>query len=921
MRAGILKTLLSTAPVLLALLAAPSALAYKAGQGADDEPAGIVEYANVAAYLADSGRNEHRFVKIGTRTFSRPELETFHSSTGLTDANLIASYANVAAYLADTGRAGRFSAEINGKVYLVTALEAANNAGTLADASLPDPLEPRFATTAVGDNAEATAYDATAVGESARASGGQSTAVGQFARAFGGNSTAVGDHARAYSSDSVAVGQYSHASGHGATAVGRLADSYGAGATSLGRSAVALGERTTALGRGAIAANFDADQYDRDAVPERGGVGTLIKCAHDPSYGIQYFTTECNQYMTAGERADARLAQDNAAGETFRQGIRTRLQGRLTALSTSSATAVGTYARALNTRATAVGQYAQATGERSTALGQASDAAGDRSTALGNLAWATGRHASAVGQYAEAHGENTVALGRKAVAGGVSAGWIYTGVGEYLADSDRTTRGDNVVIGGKVYAVTALEAVSGLSRTNLPTPVAAMSGGVAVGADSRAAGQDSIAFGRGASATAANAIAIGAGVAASAENQIVIGGSNHAYRLPGIAAAPQSVSPENVNPDVITVDRNGQLSADGGTLHGLVGKADAGPSRNGNAYARLNSIQQILDRASDDTYEAIGQINVMATIDDATRFFDADTDGDGLVDTGGDGGRVQNIVREVDQGNEDRVTVAKIRTGSGADRTIVTLKGATNEQITALVALLTDTRLSTEPVMDANGDPVGTTMTEFLTLDEGKGQPLKASERLAYLFQALYGAPYGVTGVADAATDSESPHAASIAGRLDSIDGFIPRGTDGTLQTAPVTEAEETPGGVERKIVVQDVYQDGDTRRVRLRTLDFSQLAGADQRLNALDRRVGELDARLDKTTAMASALTALPNVVPHGGRFFLGVGAGQYGGESALAIGMSARVGEMNNVFVNAGVAASSGASAAGRAGVGFVW
>ena len=918
MRAGILKTLLSTAPVLLVLLAAPSVLAYKAGQGADDEPAGIVEYANVAAYLADSGRNEHRFVKIGTRTFSRPELETFHSSTGLTDANLIASYANVAAYLADTGRAGRFSAEINGKVYLVTALEAANNAGTLADASLPNPLEPSFATTAVGDNAEATAYDATAVGESARASGGQSTAVGQFARAFGGDSTAVGDHARAYSSDSVAVGQYSHASGYGATAVGQSADSYGAGATSLGRSAVALGERTTALGRGAIAANFDADQYDRDAVPERGGVGTLIKCAHDPSYSIQYFTTECNQYMTAGERADARLAQDNAAGETFRQGIRTRLQGRLTALSTSSATAVGTYARALNTRATAVGQYAQATGERSTAFGQASDAAGDRSTALGNLAWATGRHASAVGQYAEAHGENTVALGRKAVAGGVSAGWIYTGVGEYLADSDRTTRGDNVVIGGKVYAVTALEAVSGLSRTNLPTPVAATSGGVAVGADSRAAGQDSIAFGRGASATAANAIAIGAGVAVSEANQIVIGGSNHAYHLPGVAATSTS----GVDPDVITVDRDGQLSADGGALRRLVGKGDDGASRGltASAHARIRFAQDILDDASDETYRAaLAGRNVIGTIKDATRSFNTDMDDDGEVDDTGDGRRVLRIVDEVDQG--DRVNIAKIRTGSGADRTVVTLKGATNEQIVALVALLTDTRLSTERVVDANGDPVGTTMTEFLTLDEEKGQPLKASERLAYLFQALYGAPYGATGVADAATDSESPHAASIAGRLDSIDGFIPRGTDGTLETAPVTEAEETPGGVERKIVVQDVYQDGDTRRVRLRTLDFSQLAGADQRLNALDRRVGELDARLDKTTAMASALTALPNVVPHSGRFFLGVGAGQYGGESALAIGMSARVGGMNNVFVNAGVAASSGASAAGRAGVGFVW
>ena len=906
----------SLGALIFLLFLAPPALAYKAGTGADDTPTGIAEYADVAAYLADSNRNEHRNVKIGTRTFARHELETFHSNTGLTNSNLIASYANVAAYLADAGRAGRLYAEINGNVYRVVALEAANNAGTLSDTSLPNPFEPHFATTAVGNYAKATAYDATAVGESADATGAQSTAVGQVAGAFGSRSTSVGDHARAYSHRSVAVGMYSHASGVGATSVGQHASTLGAGATSLGRSAVALGERTMALGRGALAANLDADQYLGDAVSESGYIGLLIECAHDPTIdSVQRFASECDQYLTAGERGDARLAQDDAAGEAFRQGIRTRLQGRLTALSTSRATAVGTYARALNRRTVAVGDYAQATGEQGTALGSASDASGERSTAVGNLAWATGKYGTAVGQFAEAHGENTIALGRYAEAGGVSAGWIYTSVAEYLADSARTTRGDNVIIGGKVYAVSALEAVSGLSRSNLPTPVAATSGGVAVGVDSRAAGQDSIAFGRGASATGANAIAIGAGVAASAANQVVIGGSGHAYRLPGVAAA------QTVNPEVLTVNPDGELSADGGNLHGLVGVATDTASRDGNAYARIRSVQETLDTASSAEFAAIGRANVIQTVTDATRSLDADADDDGEVDATGDGRRIREIVDQVDRGVQDRVAVAKIRTGSGADRTVVTLKGATNEQITALVALLTDTRLSTAPALDESGDPVGTTMTEFLALDETKGQPLSAKERFAYLFQALYGVPYGATGVAAAATDSDAPHAASIAGRLDSIDGFIPRGSDGVLEKAPVTEAEETPDDVERKIVVQDVYRDGDARRVRLRTLDFSQLAGADQRLNALDRRVGELDTRLDKTTAMASALTALPNIVPHSGRFFLGVGAGQYGGESALAIGMSARVGDMNNVFVNAGVAASSGASAAGRAGVGFVW
>ncbi len=908
----------SLGALIFLLFLAPPALAYKAGTGADDEPAGVPEYADAAAYLADSDRTDHGAVKIGAHAFPVWQLEQFHSNTGLTNSNLIASYANVAAYLADAGRAGRLYAGINGKVYDTNALELANNAGTLADGSLPDPVIPGYATTAVGEDARATAYDATAVGSGARASGVHSTAVGQFAGAFGSRSTSVGDHARTYDGNSIAMGMYSHTSGDGATAVGQHASSAGSGATSLGKDATALGERTTALGRWALAANLDADQYLGDAV-SGGDVGSLIECARDTRWGmgggIQAFTDACDEFLTAGERTDARLAQDDAAGEAFRQSIRTRLQGRLTALSTSRATAVGTYARALNTRATAVGYYAQATGGRSTALGSASDASGERSTALGTAAWATGRYAIAIGEHADAHGENTVALGRNAKAGGVSAGWLYTSVAEYLADSARTTRGDNVVIGGKVYAVSALEAVSGLSRSNLPTPVAATSGGVAVGAGSRAAGQDSIAFGRGASATGANAIAIGAGVAASAANQVVIGGSGHAYRLPGVAAA------QTANPEVLTVNPDGELSADGGNLHGLVGVATDTASRDGNAYARIRSVQETLDTASSAEFAAIGRANVIQTVTDATRSLDADADDDGEVDATGDGRRIREIVDQVDRGVQDRVAIAKIRTGSGADRTVVTLKGATNEQITALVALLTDTRLSIAPALDESGDPVGTTMTEFLALDETKGQPLSAKERFAYLFQALYGVPYGATGVAAAATDSDAPHAASIAGRLDSIDGFIPRGSDGALEKAPVTEAEETPDDVERKIVVQDVYQDGDARRVRLRTLDFSQLAGADRRLNALDRRVGELDTRLDKTTAMASALTALPNIVPHSGRFFLGVGAGQYGGESALAIGMSARVGDMNNVFVNAGIAASSGASAAGRAGVGFVW
>ena len=900
------------------------AWAYKAGEGADDRPADIPEYADVAAYLADPDRTDHLYVKIGQHTLRAYQVEAFHGSTGLTDANLIRSYANVAAYLADTGRTGRLYAEIGGDVFLVTVLEAANNAGTLADGSLPNPVDARFRTTAVGDGARAQNYDATAIGQSARATGRQSTAVGQNSGASGVNSVAVGDHSRAYGDRSVVLGTGSRAYGDHTTALGETAIGYGASATALGRRTIALGEWTTALGRGAFVANLDADQELGDVVSESDGVGGLINCAHNPDLDAQYFVVDCDEYLTAGERGDSRLARDDATGQAFRQTVRQRLQGRLTTLSTSRATAVGTWARALKRGATAVGYYSQATGESSTALGSASDAAGERSTALGAAAWATGRYSTAVGQWAEAHGENTIALGRNSKAGGVSSGWIYTSVQEYLDDSDRTTRGTNVIIGGKVYSVNALEAVSGLDRTNLPAPVAATSGGVAVGADAAAAGEDSVALGKGASATGAKGIAIGAGAAAGA-NEVVIGSAGHTtYRMPGLAASPTLTDVQ----EVLIVDGDGDLSADGGTLDRRLGRTDDSDDRDGSAYARIKSLQKVYDDVSNAEFRtALAGANVIDTVEDATRGFDVDIDGDGEVDVNEDGRRVRRIIEQADRGDTDLVQTTRIRTGEGEDRTVVTLKGASNEQITALVALLTNRRLSTDPALDESGNPVGTTMDEFLALDEDKGAPLSTNERLAYLFQAMYGRPYGETGVADTATDSDAPHADSIAGRIDSIDELMFREADGTLEEAPVTEAG-TPSGVQRRVVVQDVYQDNGTSRVRLRTLDLGRLSGMDRRVDALDRRVdgldlrvGELGARLDKATAMSSALTALPNVVPNGGRFYLGAGAGHYRGQQAVAVGMSARVGARNNVFLNAGAATAGGGSVSARAGVGFVW
>ncbi len=161
--------------------------------------------------------------------------------------------------------------------------------------------------------------------------------------------------------------------------------------------------------------------------------------------------------------------------------------------------------------------------------------------------------------------------------------------------------------------------------------------------------------------------------------------------------------------------------------------------------------------------------------------------------------------------------------------------------------------------------------------------------------------------------------AAVLSSEVTSLNRDLGTRTDASdYEKAPaIGSGPEAPETAEqRRVVVQDTNRDGS---VRLRTLDFGDLTGMDRRLAGVEQRMTSLSDRLNKATAMSAALSALPNVVPGDNRFFLGVGAGHYSSEQALAIGMSARVGR--HVFVNAGAALASGDDASVRGGVGVVW
>nr|WP_301280510.1 YadA-like family protein [Collimonas arenae] len=87
--------------------------------------------------------------------------------------------------------------------------------------------------------------------------------------------------------------------------------------------------------------------------------------------------------------------------------------------------------------------------------------------------------------------------------------------------------------------------------------------------------------------------------------------------------------------------------------------------------------------------------------------------------------------------------------------------------------------------------------------------------------------------------------------------------------------------------------------------------------LTNVQNQVGNVQRIAYSGVAMAGALSGLPQVEP-GKIFSLGAGLGNYAGYTALAIGMSARLGQ--NTIVKMGVSATSSGTLI-NAGVGYSW
>ena len=581
--------------------------------------------------------------------------------------------------------------------------------------------------------------------------------------------------------------------------------------------------------------------------------------------------------------------------------------------------------------------------------------------------------------------------------------WFHKSLNQYIDRRlDHIADGiKQVVIGGKVYRVADLEAVleddEELTLDNLPDPVKGAKGAMALGTGAQAPGEKSVALGWGSLAYGQNAIAIGSRVKAAA-NQVVIGTSDHSYRLPGLGAS------QTAKTEIITVDGDGDLSADGGALYTRVeslegrvttleaeesttsgefdsgsigsstsavvahvtstvdgGQSDEG-SLSGSALARtVASVEPVppvdgldsevdgseLHVASEELETRVSALEARTVVigTDLGAVGDpADPVGSAharvshiqeLIDTAGtsdaavlhvvDGTRELTVeeIGEVYSSVQERTGVQAVPVNAGAQDTIV-IRGPLNEQMSTLIAMLSYRPAAGQQYRDETGILSAVTAEQFRAFDQVQTRDGPATfgyeGRLAYIFDALYGDP-GDGIPFDPSVSSQNPHLNSIAGRIGALEtGRLPT----RLEAAPTDASGEAPESIDRRMVVEDY--DSATQETRLRTISIGDLAGLDDRMDRLDQRVHGVERRITGletevagVAAISSALSALPNTVPGGRRFYAGVGLGSYSGQSAVAVGASAKVSD--GIYVNAGFSKGTNTSLTSRLGIGLAW
>ncbi|WP_071766138.1 YadA-like family protein [Burkholderia ubonensis] len=177
-----------------------------------------------------------------------------------------------------------------------------------------------------------------------------------------------------------------------------------------------------------------------------------------------------------------------------------------------AATAIGSYAGALELGATAVGSHSLASGVGAAAFGGYANAVGRNTLAFGSASYSSGLQSIALGSFSAAIADRSNAIGTLATSRGVDANAIGTS-----ADAS----GARSIAFGSAATVVTIGTENGADTLQNTTD------------NTAASGDDSIAIGTGTRATATGAMALGATASATANDGVALGSQSIANRASG----------------------------------------------------------------------------------------------------------------------------------------------------------------------------------------------------------------------------------------------------------------------------------------------------------------------------------------------------------------------------------------------------
>ena len=732
--------------------------------------------------------------------------------------------------------------------------------------------------------------------------------------------TAVGADAHAINSFTTAIGVSTEASGEGSTAVGAGAEAAGRLSTALGAGAVAVRDNQIVLGIGSV------QDDPATAVDETRAASTytLPGLPDDSASGLQSGPTELvttdadGNLATDGGSVRGEIAAETAARTTGDNALRTDL-----GTATDTAAADGSaYARI---RAVQSGLGTETTARTDgdaalrTDLGTATDTAAADGSAYARIrSVQSGLETETIAREAAVSRiDGTLSSLSSAIAGG--GGELVTEraariAGDNALRTDLGTATDAAAADGSAYArIRSVQSGLGTETTARTDGDAALRTDLGTATDAAAA--DGSAYARISAVQSGLETETTARTDGDAALRTDLGTAADVEAADGSAYARIRAVQSGLGTDADTADADGSAYARIGAVQSGLGTVADMADADGSAYARISAVQSVLGTA-DDTADEDGSayarisavqsvLRLAAEIDSAGAAVVVEAAVEEVVEEFEE--QVGTVVDAVNEVNELTDTVTLMRVEEPTAQAVV-LRGGTINQKVAYLATQIGTAVDLDApivILDDDGVPIqlNTDERNFINLGVQQG----AAQQNQLLFRHLYGDPGGPT-IADGerGANSEMPEPGSIAGRIEQMEDGLGFELEETT--------DEPAAGVTRRVVVEETVGG----RTQLRTLNLGALGGLDQRVDGLNRRVESLSTQLDEGIAMSAALSALPNAVPGKGRYTLGLGLGNHGGSSAVAMGFAGRL--KKSTHINIGIS-TAGDTITSRAGVSWSW